>query len=236
MSENDTIARRLERIRTQVDQARLQAGSDRVDLLIAVKQQTAATCVEVAHALHDADLPVMLGHNHVQEAKATTPAVRAAVPDARIHFIGHLQTNKINQALANVDLIETIDSARLADMIDQRVEMGRILTVFVQVNTSGEPSKSGIAPEAARELADHVAQCQSLRLGGLMTVGALSQDETIVRRSYARLATLRDQIAQDHPTCTELSMGMSGDFPWAIAEGATIVRIGQAVLGPRKEK
>lgn len=202
--------------------------------MAAVKRRDADTCVEIARAMAEAGLTPLLGHNHVQEAAATTPAVRAARLHARVHFIGHIQTNKINQALTCVDAIDTIDSVTHATAVAKRVPAGRILDCMVEVNCSGEPTKFGVAPAQAAQVADAIAQAPSLRLTGLMTVGALSDDESVVRRSYARLRELREQLTANHPDCTELSMGMSGDFALAIAEGATLVRIGQALFGPRR--
>lgn len=229
------LERRLGQVLEQVDcsVARHRAGT--VALMLAVKRQSAATCADAARALADAGRPVLLGHNHVQEARATQAAIRDAGVGARIHLIGHLQTNKINAALDALDAIDTLDSPRLARALNQRVRAGRVLDVLIQVNTSGEPTKSGVAPADAAALADTVAECERLALRGLMTIGAHTTDEAEVRASYARLAHLRDQIRATHPGCRELSMGMSGDFDLAIAEGATIIRIGQAVLGPREK-
>lgn len=232
----ESLRDRLRRVADSAAEARLRrGGGDDVSLMLAVKRRDAATCIEAALALRDLGQIPLLGHNHVQEARATTSEVRAACPDARIHLIGHLQTNKINHALASVDAIDTIDSLRLVERLDARVEPPRVLDVLVQVNTSGEATKSGVDPDGACALAEAVATSAHLHLVGLMTVGALSSDESEIRRSYARLAELRDRLRADHPDCKELSMGMSSDFALAIAEGATQIRIGQAVLGPRKK-
>ncbi|WP_078062293.1 YggS family pyridoxal phosphate-dependent enzyme, partial [Actinomyces provencensis] len=177
--------------------------------------------------------PVLLGHNRVQEARATAEAIRE-VPGARIHLIGPLQSNKVNQALGAVDLIETVDSTELVERLDHRV--GRRFPVFVQVNTSGEPSKHGCAPQDIPGIVAAVEMASHLYLHGFMTVGLHSAEESAVRESYARLRHVRDSAAER--LCTTdgdlaLSMGMSADLEWAIAEGATIVRVGSAVFGPR---
>ena len=153
---------------------------------------------------------------------------------ARIHLIGPLQSNKINQALACVDAVETLSSAELARRIDARAT--RPLPVFVQVNVSGEATKSGCAPDAVAPVIDAVSECANLRLAGFMTVGLNSTDEAPVRRAYARLRSIRDAAAARtgiDAASLELSMGMSRDMAWAIAEGATIVRLGTAVFGAR---
>lgn len=206
---------------------------DRCVLELAVKTRTPDTCREAARLLAERELPVLLGHNRVQEARATAEAIRE-VPGARIHLIGPLQSNKVNQALGAVDLIETVDSTELVERLDHRV--GRRFPVFVQVNTSGEPSKHGCAPEDAPRIIAAVEMASHLYLHGFMTVGLHSSEESAVRGSYARLREVRDSAAER--LCTTdgdlaLSMGMSADLEWAIAEGATIVRVGSAVFGPR---
>ncbi|MBD3688911.1 YggS family pyridoxal phosphate-dependent enzyme [Nanchangia anserum] len=230
-----SVAQRLAEVGARIEDARSRYGAGPVALMLAVKRRSGAECVEAARALQAAGRQVLLGHNHVQEARDTSPSVRAAgIPGTSIHLIGHLQTNKIPLALAHVDAIDTIDSVRLVDKIAARLDPQRSLDVFMQVNTSGEATKSGISPAEAPALADAIAEVANMRLRGLMTVGALSDDEATVRRSYAALRELRARLHPDHPDCVELSMGMSGDFALAIAEGATIVRIGQAILGPRE--
>ena len=198
----------------RIDRARQAAGrSDRVALELAVKTRPPEECREAAQALSDLGQPILLGHNRVQEATATVEAIRQ-VPGAQIHLIGPLQSNKINQALSCVDAIESIDSAALVQKIDSRLD--RELPVFIEVNVSSSAH---------------------LSLAGFMTVGLNSSAETDVRRGYAQLRQLRDRSAKELnlPTdALELSMGMSNDLEWAIAEGATIVRVGTAVFGARR--
>jgi pyridoxal phosphate enzyme (YggS family) len=162
----------------------------------------------------------------------------------QVHMIGHLQRNKINQVLATATGLETLDSLDLARAISDRcVRDGRVddraLDVMVQVNVTGEESKSGVGPDAAVALATAVAALPGLRLTGFMTIGARLADagEEAVRAGFARLRAIRDEVvASGVPgtgTATELSMGMTGDLELAIAEGATVVRVGTAVFGPR---
>lgn len=229
-----TLAVRIDdtcgRIRAAMDAA---GRSDRCDLELAVKTRTPATCRDAARVLADRGLPVLLGHNRVQEARATVEAIRE-VPGAQVHLIGPLQSNKVNQALSAVDLIETVDSTDLVDRLDHRV--GRRFPVFVQVNTSGEPSKHGCAPQDVPRIVAAVEMAAHLYLHGFMTVGLHSPDERAVREGYAHLRRIRDEAAER--LCTSdgdlaLSMGMSADLEWAVEEGATIVRVGTAVFGPR---
>lgn len=172
----------------------------------------------------------LIGENRVQEV--TSKAEGLADIGHQTHFIGHLQRNKINQVLPHVDLIQSIDRLQLAEAVSKRTESD--LDVFIQVNTSGEESKYGATPDEALELAARVDELEHLNVRGFMTIGLFSDEEIPVRRCYELLCTIRDRALQAGVTgAVELSMGMSGDFPWAVAEGATMVRIGSAVFGAR---
>ena len=143
--------------------------------------------------------------------------------------------------LPDVNTIESVDSFELAEKIARRAAAReQTVGVLLEVNESGEPTKSGCAPDEAFELALHIAQLEGLELQGLMTVGAHVDDEREIRRGFAHLRDVRDRVrdsdAEGTATCVELSMGMSGDMTYAIDEGATIVRIGQAIFGDRDFK
>ncbi|WP_022868204.1 YggS family pyridoxal phosphate-dependent enzyme [Schaalia vaccimaxillae] len=229
------ILEAIEAARQRIDDATAAAGrSDTAKLELAVKTRTPDECRQAAHALSQLGQPILLGHNRVQEARETLDAIRA-VPGSRLHLIGPLQTNKINHALACIDALETLDSPRLAAALDKR--LNRQLDVFIEVNVSGEVTKHGCQPSDVPALVDAVAASQHLMLAGLMTVGLNSTQESSVRRSYAHLRNLRDQTCARLGLCEnnlELSMGMSADLEWAIAEGATIVRLGTAIFGQRR--
>jgi pyridoxal phosphate enzyme (YggS family) len=178
----------------------------------------------------------LIGENRVQEVVAKADAL-AAFPHTT-HFIGHVQSNKVNQLLPHIQCLQTVDSADLVERLQTRLDrMDRDLDVLIQVNVSGEPSKSGVAPDRARSLTAAVAAAGRLHLRGFMTIGLNSPDRDAVRRGYRELAAIRARAARERwpgaEAATELSMGMSGDFADAIAEGATIVRLGSAVFGPR---
>jgi len=193
--------------------------------------------------------PVLLGENRVQElvAKAEHYAKWVDVGLAEVHLIGHLQRNKIARAIEIASCIESVDSLALAEALSSRVPPGQALEVMVQVNVSGEESKSGIAPEEAPDLATSVGQLPGLRLTGFMTIGLpLQYDDAAeptpesiarTRAGYAQLRAIRDQVlaagAAGTEQATHLSMGMSHDLEHAIAEGATIVRLGTAIFGAR---
>ncbi len=234
MTSLDLISHNVAHVLQRIHDARSSASAQHsVTLEIAGKTRTSQENFWAASALRQAGVPVLIGHNRVQEARECEQAIRQ-VPDAQIHLIGPLQTNKINHALACVDVVETVDSPRLVEAIDKRAE--RELQVFIQVNTSGEDSKSGCLPEECAPLLEVIQASTHLRVAGLMTIGLNSFDEHSVRRSYEQLRILRDDMAIRLGVSADalaLSMGMSRDLEWAIAEGATIVRVGTDIFGPR---
>ena len=235
MITSSPVSEAIAAVRARVAAAAEVAGRapDDVRILFASKTVSAERAAEAVLAGAD-----QLGESRVQEVVAKAEVLAALPQPPRIHLIGHLQSNKVNAALRHVDCIETIDAPPLAERISDRcVAVGRKLNVLVQVNVSGEPSKFGVAPDDAVELALRVAALPGVRLRGLMTIGANSPDADVVRAGYALLRELRDTIvgssAPGTEDATELSMGMSGDLELAIAEGATTVRVGSAVFGAR---
>ena len=176
----------------------------------------------------------LLGENKVQEAYDKWQAL-ADLQGLNWAVIGHLQSNKVKYVARFAAEFQALDSLDIAESLDRRLQQeGRSLDVFVQVNTSDEPQKYGIAPDAAAAFIRALPQYSSLRLRGLMTLALFSDDKDAVRRCFIRLRELRDDLQQQNPAVAELSMGMSGDFELAIAEGATTVRVGQAIFGARR--
>jgi pyridoxal phosphate enzyme (YggS family) len=229
----DLLVARLLRLRAEIDSAATQSGRTpaAVALLLATKTQSA----ERIRAAITAGYP-LIGENRVQEVVAKAEAL-ADLPH-QLHFIGHLQANKLNQLLPHISCLQTLDSVELARKLDARLDiLDRQLDVLLQVNVSGEESKSGVTPAAAPDVLDALAQFPRLTVRGYMTIGLNSTDRSAVRAGYRELAELRESaIAAGIPGASgavELSMGMSGDFADAIAEGATIVRLGSAVFGAR---
>jgi pyridoxal phosphate enzyme (YggS family) len=227
------IAANLAEVRRRVDQACVAAGRDAssVRLLPVSKTKPPAVIREA----YDAGAR-LFGENKVQEAVAKAE-VFADVPDLRWAVIGHLQTNKAKQVAAVAAEFHALDSLRLAEALDRRLQdLGRTLDVFVQVNSSGEESKFGLTPEAVPAFARELERFATLRVRGLMTLAVFSDDADLVGACFGRMRDLqaRLQDTDDHPErWTELSMGMSGDFELAIAYGATTVRVGQAIFGDR---
>lgn len=178
----------------------------------------------------------IVGENKVQEAAAKAEEL-SDLPGLGFAMIGHLQTNKAKDVARFATELHTLDSLKLAETLDRRLAAAdRTLDVFVQVNSSGEESKSGLAPAEVLEVVRGLAGCDRLRLRGLMTLAANSDDRDRVSGCFALMAGLRDRIRDDDRCpdgATELSMGMSGDFELAVAHGATTVRVGQAIFGAR---
>ncbi|WP_417252447.1 YggS family pyridoxal phosphate-dependent enzyme [Castellaniella sp.] len=179
----------------------------------------------------------LLGENKVQEAYGKWESMQD-LSDLDWAVIGHLQTNKAKFVARFATEFQALDNLRVAEALDRRLqEEGRALDVFVQVNTSGEASKFGLAPDEVVAFARALPAYRALRVRGLMTLALFSSDQDHVRPCFRLLRSLREQLRQDAPqgeAFAELSMGMSGDFEWAIEEGATTVRVGQAIFGSRK--
>ncbi len=175
-----------------------------------------------------------LGENRVQEAREKLDGFRGVKP---LHMIGHLQRNKARAAVQFFDVIESVDSLDLARVLSRLVwDRETPLEVYIEVNTSGEPGKYGVDPSGARSLALSAAALPGLKVTGLMTVGPLTDDAAAMRAAFRRLWELSSEIASDLPDLEAgtLSMGMSGDYEIAIEEGATLVRVGTGVFGPRQ--
>lgn len=177
-----------------------------------------------------------LGENKVQEAHRKWQSM-ADLTDLHWSVIGHLQTNKAKLVAQFATEFQALDSIRLAEALERRLQVeGRSLDVFVQVNTSGESSKYGLQPSEVAAFLQSLAGFSALRVRGFMTLALLSAQAQRVRQCFVLLRTLRDQLRESAPPSMgldELSMGMSGDFEIAIEEGATVVRVGQAIYGAR---
>ena len=201
-----------------------------VELAAAAKTRTPE---EVQTAI-DAGIRV-IGHNYVQEAQTMIEQLgrKAAVWT----MIGHLQRNKVKVAVQLFDSIQTVDSLRLAEAIDNECrKIGRIMSILIEINAAREPQKSGVAPEDAEDLLRQIAHLEAVRIQGLMTMGPQVSDAELLRPIFRETKTLFDQIAVaqiPNVSMDVLSMGMSSSYPVAIEEGATMIRLGTTVFGPR---
>ncbi|WP_445341982.1 YggS family pyridoxal phosphate-dependent enzyme [Bifidobacterium sp. ESL0827] len=245
----DGVKRVAERIAKAEDSAGRKEGS--VTLLAATKTR------DVGEIMAAIDAGVRrIGENRPQEVTAKaqgllelcrdgglslgTDTANSDSSSARVgfHLIGQLQSNKINKILPYVDTVESVDGPSLARKLATRaLAAGRTVGILLEVNESGEQAKSGCAPDQALDLAYELAGMEGIRLKGLMTVGAHVDDEAVIRGGFAHLRGLRDRIRDSGEpgtdTCTMLSMGMTGDMEYAVAEGSTEVRVGTAIFGPR---
>ncbi|ERP39076.1 YggS family pyridoxal phosphate-dependent enzyme [Chitinivibrio alkaliphilus] len=177
---------------------------------------------------------VHIGENRPQEIMEKVPQLQG---NFTMHLIGQLQSNKVNKVAPYIDWAHSVDRPKIITKLnDAAGELSKTINICLQVNTSGEAQKSGCRPEEARHLCELIAQKPHLSLRGLMTMGPLGGTEQQTRAAFATLRALGESI-QDlcHEKRVELSMGMSGDFPLAIAEGATMVRIGSRIVGSREE-
>jgi pyridoxal phosphate enzyme (YggS family) len=188
----------------------------------------------VEEMLEAASLVDVLGENRVQEAASKKQDWPGSVKIAW-HLIGHLQSNKVRKALSVFDGLDSVDSVGLALTVERiAAETDRVVPVLLEVNTSGEAAKTGVAPEKFQELLDCTLGCPHMRLDGLMTIGPLTEDEAKVRRAFARLREMAlEARLKSGLSLSVLSMGMSDDFEWAILEGSTRVRVGTALFGAR---
>ena len=175
-----------------------------------------------------------IGENRVQEAERK---FREGLPRVEKHLVGHLQTNKVRKALELFDMIQSVDSLRLAREISTRSEAdGGTMNVLVEVNTSGEETKYGLEPGEVLAVVREMADLRGLRIVGLMTIGAFLDDPEDVRPCFRTLREIRDTIEEEvipGVSMDHLSMGMTNDYEVAVEEGATIVRVGRAIFGER---
>lgn len=219
----------LAAVEERISRACERAGRDRASVrLLPITKTVPAHILRLAHAagIHP------FGENKIQEAMSKREALQDLPVDWCI--VGHLQTNKAKYLARFATEFHALDSARLAEMLDKRLEIeDRFLDVYVQVNTSGEESKYGLHPDDLLPFIDTLGQYKRLKPRGLMTLALLSADMVKVRPCFALLRRLRDEAVKRNAALTELSMGMSGDFEEAIEEGSNVVRVGQAIFGKR---
>jgi len=224
-----TIIQRLDEMRARMDTAARQAGRDPDAVgLVAVSKTHPAEAVREAF---DGGQTIF-GENRVQELLAKVPLLPAAL---RWHLIGHLQKNKIRKVLPVVELIHGVDTTELARDIDRvAAELGLFPRVLLEVNVSGEGTKFGFKPDDLRAQIEDLLALPRVQVEGLMTIAPYAEEAEASRPFFVKLRELRDEIVSRTATpLPTLSMGMSGDFEVAIAEGSTLVRIGTAIFGER---
>jgi PLP dependent protein len=227
-----TIARRREDVLSAITRAAANAGRHPGDIaLMAVTKMQPVEAIAVAARAGI----VRFGENRVQEGAAKIPLLSATFPGLEWRLIGPLQSNKARTALQWFGVIETLDRERLASRLDAMLEeTGETRPVLLEVNVGGEASKAGVSPDELDRLCETALGCRHLEVRGLMTVPPYDDDPEKSRPYFRRLASLREGLSRRFGRpFPELSMGMSHDFAVAVEEGATEVRVGTALFGPR---
>ena len=222
MNDLSALQKNIEDIRAEIP--------DSVEILAAVKTRN----IETVKAAFDAGIR-KFGHNYVQEAEAMVHGVDL---NAEWHMIGHLQRNKAKQAVSLFDMIETVDSLRLAKELEKRcAQIEKTMPVLVEVNSGREENKTGVLPENAASLAEFLNSCRYLKLEGLMTMGPLMGDPELSRPYFQKTRQIFREISDmrlEKVAMKTLSMGVSNSYRIAVEEGATQVRLGTILFGPRQ--
>ncbi len=223
------LKQKLDQVESRIAQAAARSGRRRSDIqLVAVTKKFPSAAIREAYALGLRDF----GENYVQEFDSKRGEL-ADCQGARYHFIGHLQSNKTKKAAEIFDVVHTVDSAKIARRLNDECNLAGNhpgIQVLIEVKLSTEPAKAGAAPDEVPALVEAIRGCPHLRLLGLMTMPPWSDEAERSRPYFARLRELAGQNGLPH-----LSMGMSHDLEVAIEEGATIVRVGTALFGPRRK-
>ncbi len=225
-----SVAENLERVRNQISQAAAKVGraTDDIELVAITKTHPAEKVREAIEAGQK-----LFGESRVQEARIKIPELPS---NLRWHFVGHLQKNKIRHALPLFELFHSVDSLALAQEMNRIAdEEGMHPRVLLEVNVAGEGSKFGFAPEKLRAEMESLLALPRLSILGLMTIPPLAEEVEASRKYFVELHELRDRLQTGfHVDLGQLSMGMTNDFPIAVEEGATLVRVGTAIFGERR--
>jgi pyridoxal phosphate enzyme (YggS family) len=223
-----SLNNKLDNIRLRIDQAQKRSGFNHPVRFVAVTKTHPFSTIEKCFKAGITSI----GENKIQEATQKFKALEL-IPGLEKRFIGNLQSNKVNKCLDLFDVIDSVDSVRLASKINKRAALlERNVPILLEVNTSGETQKHGFQPEQLEEMLSCIEK-RNLIVKGLMTVGPKTKDKEKKRACFALLRDLRESMKQKR--LVDLYMGMSGDFEIAVEVGSTIVRVGTALLGPREE-
>ena len=228
----NTISENLKRLEERIEKAALRSGRRKEDItLVAVTKN-----IEPERIIEGIAAGIkIIGENRIQEAEEKFKFITR---DVEKHLVGHLQTNKVKKAIELFDLIQSIDSLHLAQEISKRGnDKGKIAEVLIEVNTSGEPSKYGVKPDEVSDLVEQTSELENIKIRGLMTVGLLTEELEKVRPCFVKLRNLFESLKnlkKENVEMRYLSMGMSSDFELAVEEGASMIRVGTAIFGPRR--
>ena len=228
-----TLEEKIAQVKENIARAAREVGRDPAEITL-----VAATKVQSSDTIRQAIAGgiTVCGENRVQEM--TAHLEDDAYAGAALHFIGHLQTNKVRQVVGRVDLIESVGSAHLLEAIEaQAAKLDLVQDILLEVNIGGEESKSGVSPEELPALAEQAIQCPHVRLRGLMAIPPIEAhpggNRPFFAKMYQLYVDIRTKLYHNETAITCLSMGMSGDYEDAVREGATLVRVGTALFGPR---
>jgi pyridoxal phosphate enzyme (YggS family) len=230
---NKAITHNLAQVHQQLNEACLACGRSPLDVtLVAVSKRHPVAAMEAAYQAGQVDF----GENYAQEFAAKGQEMAVRCPDSHLHYIGHLQSNKAKLVAGRAKLIHTVDRPKILATLNRLCqEAGTTQDILFEVHLSPEKSKAGCRPDQLPELLELALELPALKPRGLMTMPPWELEAEAARPYFARLRELKDQLAQQFTLTdfSELSMGMSHDFPVAIAEGATLVRVGTAIFGHR---
>lgn len=233
-SQEAQLSENIARVRQRIAEAALRVGRSPDEVtLVAVSKTKPIELVKIAYHLGVRDF----GENRVQEALLKIDEFRPQ--DIRWHMIGHLQSNKAGKVAGAFAMVQSVDGLHLAQTLNRHAEQhSPRLPVLLEVNVAGEATKAGMLPDETVDTARQIVALPQLEVQGLMTVAPLVENAEEVRWVFRRLRLLRDELRQEIPEATwhHLSMGMTDDFPIAIEEGATIVRVGRAIFGERENR
>jgi PLP dependent protein len=224
------VAENLGRVRARVDEACRRVGREPAEVrLMPVTKTHGPGLIKEAYAAGAR----VFGENRVQEAAEKAEQL-AGLADLQWAIIGHLQSNKVKQVTEFASEFHALDSVKIAEALDRRLQQqGRSLDVFVQVNSSDEPQKFGLPPDEVEPFVVNLKTFTTLRVRGLMTLAVFSDEQQALAACFARMQSIQLRLRERDVAYDELSMGMSNDFELAIAYGATTVRVGEAIFGPR---
>lgn len=231
---SNSLTDRWKNIQSEVAASAVKANRNPTDVTIIAVSKT-----QYAQVLIEAiSIGITIfGENYAHEAIEKYKALSEAGLNPEWHFIGHLQSNKVKLIAPFITMIHSVDSLKLAREISKcAIENNRRIQILIQVNTSGEESKSGCEPSEVTSLVEEIAKLPSIELCGLMTIPSFTATDDQLRTEFTMLRQIRDKLNVKYPSMHHLSMGMSGDFTIAISEGATMVRIGTAIFGERVYK
>ena len=228
------IEQNIHQVEERISRACRKAGRapNEVQVILATKTVQPERILEAAKLGY-----TIVGENRIQEARRKIKQMGEHATELEWHYIGHMQSNKVNKVVPVVSMVQSIDRIKIVQKMTRRLKkVDKTMDILIQINTSGEDSKYGVRPAEATTFVEKVSEYERLNVKGLMTIGLFSNDWPKVRKGFAQLRQHRDAIAARNIADIQmehLSMGMTNDFELAIEEGATIVRIGRAIFGER---